>query len=301
MFSGLKKSLINLKEKISTKEINVKKIEEELWEFKIRLIENNVAEEATDYIINEIKNNLYGKKVKIFKKIEDVIDETFKDLIIKMFENVNNFDIIKEIENKKEKPYIILFVGINGTGKTTSIAKIGYFLKKRNFKVVFACSDTFRAGAIEQIEKHAKNLGIDFIKHKYGASPTAVAYDAVQYAKKRNLDVVLIDTAGRMQTDVNLIDEMKKLYRVINPDCTLLVLDSLAGNDALKQAEMFNKELKITGYVLTKIDADEKGGIILSLLYTTKKPIVFIGNGTNYEDLLIGNKDWFINKIFTYE
>jgi len=180
---------------------------------------------------------------------------------------------------------VIVFVGINGTGKTTTIAKIAQLLMRKRYSVILACSDTYRAGSIEQLEEHAERLGVRMIKHKYGADPAAVAYDAINHARAHGVSAVLIDTAGRIQTDRNLMNELAKIKRVINPDLTILTVDALTGNDAVMQAEEFHKSVGIDGTILTKVDADVKGGAALSVTYVTGKPIVFIGTGQKYEDL----------------
>jgi len=190
-----------------------------------------------------------------------------------------------EEKRKKGEPYVIVFVGINGTGKTTTIAKLVQFLTKKGYSVVLACSDTYRAGSIEQLEEHAKRLGVRMIKHEYGADPAAVAYDTVNHAKAHGTNVVLIDTAGRIQTNRNLMNELAKIKRIVNPDMTILTVDSLTGNDAIMQAEEFHKSVGIDATILTKVDADVKGGSALSVTYVTKKPILFIGTGQKYEDL----------------
>ncbi|MDI6846783.1 MAG: signal recognition particle-docking protein FtsY, partial [Candidatus Bathyarchaeia archaeon] len=195
------------------------------------------------------------------------------------------------------EPFVIVFVGINGTGKTTTIAKVARFLTKKGYSVVLACSDTYRAGSIEQLEEHAKRLGIRMIKHKYGADPAAVAYDTINHAKTRGINVVLIDTAGRMQTNRNLMNELAKIKRVVNPDLTILTVDSLTGNDAVMQAEEFHKSVGIDATILTKVDADVKGGSALSVTYVTKKPILFIGTGQKYENLEEFDPEKFVQMI----
>jgi fused signal recognition particle receptor len=195
------------------------------------------------------------------------------------------------------EPYSILFVGINGTGKTTSIAKVARLLMEKGYSVVLACSDTYRAGSIEQLEEHARRLSVRMIKHKYGADPAAVAYDTMSHAKARGIDVVLIDTAGRIQTDRNLMNELGKIKRVISPDITILIVDALTGNDAVMQAEEFHKSVGIDGTILTKVDADVKGGAALSVTYVTLKPIVFIGTGQEYGDLEDFNHESFTQMI----
>ncbi|MDT7892398.1 MAG: signal recognition particle-docking protein FtsY [Thermoproteota archaeon] len=300
MFEGVKKAFSSLKEAIITKEITEEELEKHLWDFELKLIENNVTIEVARKLSEDFKKELIGKRIKRTEKIEKVIEETFKNKLEELLENTGNYDLIEKIKSKKSKPFVIVFLGVNGVGKTTAIAKLCYFLKKKNLNCIIACSDTFRAGAIEQLELHAKNLGVEVVKHKYGASPTAVAFDAVQLAYKKGIDVVLIDTAGRMQTDKDLLEEMKKLVRVIQPDAVFLVVDSLTGNDSYKQAEIFAKEVGYDGFILTKVDADEKGGVALSITYETKKPIVFISHGMNYDDLMIAKREWIINKILGY-
>jgi fused signal recognition particle receptor len=199
---------------------------------------------------------------------------------------------------RAEKPAVIMFVGVNGTGKTTAIARIAYRLKNNGYSCILAAGDTFRAGAIEQLEKHAQRLDLKLIKHKAGADPAAVAFDAVEHAKARRKDVVLLDTAGRMQTNINLMDEMKKIKRVADPSMVIYVGDSLAGNDAIIQAQKFDEAVGIDGVILTKIDADAKGGAALSIAYTIGKPILFVGTGQEYPDLIPFDPEWMTARLF---
>jgi fused signal recognition particle receptor len=155
----------------------------------------------------------------------------------------------------------------------------------KGYSVVLACSDTYRAGSIEQLDEHAKRLGVRMIKHSYGSDPAAVAFDAIKHAEAHGINVVLIDTAGRIQTDKNLMNELAKIKRIVDPDLTVLVVDALTGNDAVMQAEEFNDRVGVDGTILTKVDADVKGGSALSVTYVTGKPIMFIGVGQTYEDL----------------
>ena len=186
---------------------------------------------------------------------------------------------------KEEKPFVIAFFGVNGSGKTTTIAKIADLLNKNKISCVLAASDTFRAASIEQLQIHADRLRIKLIKHDYGSDPAAVAFDAVKHAKAKNIDVVLIDTAGRLHSNVNLMDELKKVVKVAKPDLNIFVGESIAGNDCVEQAKTFNEAVGIDGIILAKADIDKKGGAAISVSYVTKKPIIYLGMGQEYFDL----------------
>jgi len=186
---------------------------------------------------------------------------------------------------EKKKPLIILFVGVNGVGKTTNLAKLAKLFQDNKKSVVFAAADTFRAAAIEQLEAHAKKLKIKMIKHKYGADPAAVAFDAIAHAKAKGVDVVMIDTAGRQHASEDLMKELQKIRKVTQPDYTILVVDALTGNDAVEQARYFSEKIGIDGIIVSKTDADERGGAIISVGYETGKPILFLGMGQTYKDL----------------
>ena len=247
----------------------------------------------------EIEKQLNEVEVKRLEDRKEIVEKTLRKILLDIMSIDREIDLIKVVEEKRKKkePCVIVFVGINGTGKTTTIAKIAKLLIKQEYSVVLACSDTYRTGAIEQLEEHARRLGIRTIKHQYGSDAAAVAFDAVQHAKTRGINAVLIDTAGRIQTDINLMREIEKITRVITPDLVLFVGDALTGNDAIMQAEEFNKFVDITASILTKVDADAKGGAAISITYVTKKPIIFLGTGQKYEDLEPFKPDSFINRI----
>ena len=201
--------------------------------------------------------------------------------------NAGAVDLFRLIDEKKRRgePFTILFLGINGTGKTTTVAKFAHLLRGSGYSVVVAAGDTHRAGAIEQLTEHADRVSVRVISQRYGADPAAVARDGALYAKAHHVDVLLIDTAGRMQTNQNLMEEMGKIVRVVRPDFKIFIGDSLAGNDAISQAQLFNKFTGFDGAILTKSDADTKGGAALSIAYTTNRPILYLGVGQEYKDL----------------
>lgn len=287
MFERLRKGLSGVVSKIVTTELKTEKLRPILENFKLNLIENDVAVPVAEYICGEMEKRLTGVQVKRLEDRKEIVKTNLKEILLQTLATKEEINLLERVSRKQEmnEPYSILFVGINGTGKTTSIAKIAKFFMKRGYSVVLACSDTYRAGSIEQLEEHAKKLGVRMIRHKYGADPAAVAYDTMSHAKARGINVVLIDTAGRLQTNRNLMGELGKIKRVINPDLTILTVDALTGNDAVLQAEEFHKSVGIDGTILTKVDADVKGGAALSVTYVTRKPVVFVGIGQTYEDL----------------
>lgn len=287
MFEKLKAGLSGLVNKITTTELKAKQLQPVLSDFKLSLIENDVALPVAECICDKMEKRLDGVEVKRLEDRKEVVKKNLREVLLEILNTGEKIDLLKLVEEKRksEEPLVIAFVGINGTGKTTSIAKITKLFMKNGYTIVLACSDTYRAGSIEQLEEHAKRLGVRMIKHSYGADPAAVAFDAIKHAKAHGVNVVLIDTAGRIQTDKNLMNELAKVKRVVNPDLTLLVVDALTVNDAVMQAEEFNKSVGIDGTILTKVDADVKGGSALSVTYVTGKPILFIGVGQTYEDL----------------
>ena len=270
-----------------------------LNELNLLLISNDVAAETADALCQTIQQSIKGEEMSRFTSKKKYLFEVLKQSVEQILTPEKEIDFIAEINKKKitKKPYVIVFLGVNGTGKTTTIAKIAHYLKKRDISSVAAASDTFRAAAIEQLSFHMERVGIKVIKHAYQSDPASVAYDAIEHATAKGIDVVLIDTAGRQVSNKNLMREMQKIVRIAQPDLTLFVGDSLAGNDALNQAREFNDKIGIDGNILTKFDADAKGGAALSISYQTHKPIFFIGVGQNYDDLELFNRDIFISKI----
>ena len=283
----------------SGKKIKEDPLDEILDELEIILLEADVAYSVVEEIKIGVKENLMGKKYDRSYSLEQVVEMALKDAIRNVLK-INEFDFDQWL-SEKDRPTVIMFVGINGTGKTTAIAKIANRIQGDGKTVVMAACDTFRAGAIEQLNIHADKLGCKIVKQAHDADPAAVAYDAIEHAKSKRKDVVLIDTAGRMQTNNNLIEEMKKIVRVSKPDLKVFVGDSLAGNDAIEQAKVFDAAVGIDAVILTKIDTDAKGGAALSIAHTIGKPIAFVCNGQEYGDIIKFNTEWMIDRMFSDE
>ena len=288
MFERLKENFTSILEKFSKTELKGAKVDQILQDFKISLLKNDVALPVAEKICDDLKKSVEGVEVDRFKDPRPVVEKALRSTLTDILRTEKAVDLMElAAEKKREKtPIVIVFFGINGTGKTTSIAKVAKLLLNKGYSVVLACSDTYRAGSIEQLEEHAKRLGVRMIKHDYGADAAAVAFDAVAHAKAHDVNAVLIDTAGRMETDKNLMMELAKIKRVIRPDLSILVVDALTGNDAVAQAEEFDKAVGIDAAIVTKVDADAKGGACLSVSYVTGKPIIFVGNGQRYEDMV---------------
>ena len=245
---------------------------------------------------------LVGYKLEKDQSPEDLIGSRLKDSLTQMFVSCESIDLLQKIRSKiesKSGPFVIVFVGINGSGKTTTVAKIGNLLRINGLSAVMESADTHRSGAIEQLCAHGEKLSLKVIAQRYGADPSAVGRDAVEYAKKHFIDVVLIDTAGRMQTSKNLMDEINKVVRVVKPDIKLFVGDSLAGNDTINQAREFFQYTNFDGAILTKADADSKGGSAISIVHITSKPILYFGIGQGYGDILPFHYDRFLKSIFS--
>lgn len=301
MFEKLKSSFNGLLQKISQKELSEKEIGQVLDEFLLVLVENDVAYSVASKICDALRDKLKDIEVRRFADptapAKSVLQETLLGLLQGSGEE-SFFKVLDSCRNE-HKPAIVLFVGVNGTGKTSSIAKMGHLLLRRGFSVAIAAADTYRTGSIEQIEEHARRIGIKTIKHDYGADAAAVAFDAVNYANAHGTNVVLIDTAGRMQTNKNLLEEMKKIARVAKPDLTILVVDALTGNDAVEQACTFSEAINIDGVILTKLDADAKGGSAISMAAVIGKPVLFAAVGQRYEDLVSFEANQIVQKIIT--
>ncbi|RLF05649.1 MAG: signal recognition particle-docking protein FtsY [Thermoprotei archaeon] len=301
MLEGLRRSLRGIVELLSTSALSEEELEEMEYEIVMKLVECDVALEAAEAVAKFVRDLARGRRFPRFGDKREAARSLLKEALMRVFEKAKWFDLEEEVAKAcgASKPVVILFVGPNGHGKTTTIAKIGYRLIKRGFTVVLAAADTWRAGALEQLREHAEAIGAEVVGHGYGADPAAVAYDAVAYAKRRRRDVVLIDTAGRLQTDVNLMEEVRKIARVVRPHYRIFVGDALTGNDALDQAKKFDEYVGVDGAVLTKVDADAKGGAALSFVYATGKPVLYIGVGQGYEDLVPFSVEWFLERVLS--
>ena len=280
------------------KTISEKDVDDILFELELALLEGDVALEVSEQIVKSVKDNLVGRKIKRRNDVAKFAKEALKNAIsdILVVEGPDLEELVKDAK-KTGEPLKIMFVGVNGTGKTTTISKIADYYLKEGYTPVIAASDTFRAGAIEQISYHAEKVGVKIIRHQKGADPAAVAYDAVEHARAQKKELVLIDTAGRMQTNVNLMDEMKKIQRVVKPDLAIFVGDALTGNDAVEQARKFDDAVGVDGIILTKADADAKGGAALSIGHVINKPILFLGVGQGYGDIMEFHPDWMVEQV----
>ena len=285
---------------VREKTIQEKHVDDILFELEMELLQGDVAMEVASEVVDGVKDNLVGKKIKRSNDITELTFNALRDTVAEIID-IPGKSMTEMIEEKKAQgePLVVMFVGINGTGKTTTIGKLANYYLKKGYTPVIAASDTFRAGAIEQVTYHADNVGVKIIKHQKGSDPAAVAYDAVEHARAQGKELVLIDTAGRMQTNTNLMDEMKKIKRVSKPDLVIFVGDALTGNDATEQAKKFNEAIDIDGVILTKADADSKGGASLSIGYVIQKPIMFLGVGQGYDDIKEYDAEWMLNQLFS--
>lgn len=275
-----------------------KAIDDALFDLQMVLLESDVAFPVAEAITEHMKEELSGSKKKVFASSEKVVTDALKHAIESVLGS--GFDLVSYI-NTHEKPVKILFTGVNGTGKTTSVAKIAAFLQSQGLSVVVGAGDTFRAGAVEQIRVHCDRLGIKLIAHQEGADPSAVLYDTVEYAKAHKTDVVLADSAGRFHNRANLMNQLDKIKRVMKPDLVFYVDEAVAGNDAVIRAEEFEKTVSTDGVILTKVDMDPKGGAAISIAYTIGKPLVFLGVGQEYTDMKPFTPSLIIDEIFGEE
>jgi fused signal recognition particle receptor len=301
MFDKLKKAFSSAAKGIGQKELTEQVLDDALLDLQIALLESDVAQEVVDNLSERLKKELLGLKLEKNQDATQIVQPKLQTSVAEIFARAGKLDLFEKIRAKKEKragPFVIVFLGINGTGKTTTVAKFANLLRRAGFSIVLAAGDTHRAGAIEQLEQHAIRLGFKIVKQRYGADPSSVGRDAYEHAKKNFIDVVLMDTAGRMQTSKNLMDEMGKIVKVVKPDVKLFIGDSLAGNDTINQAREFFQYTNFDGAILTKIDADAKGGSAISIAHITSKPIIYVGVGQGYDDIIPFDPDKFIESLF---
>ena len=304
MFDQLRKAFSSATKSIGQRELSEKDLDNSLFDLQLGLLESDVAQEVIDDLSAKLKKELLGLKLEKDQIKEELIRLKFRTVIAEMFTKTGKVDLINKIKVKKEikgGPFVVVFLGINGTGKTTTVAKIANLLSNNGISVVLAAADTHRAGAIEQLSEHAEKIGLKVIAQRYGADPSAVGRDAGDYGRKHYIDAVLIDTAGRMQTAKNLMDEIGKIVKVVKPDMKLFVGDSLAGNDTVNQAREFFEYTKFDGAILTKTDADAKGGSAIWIVYATSKPIVYLGVGQGYDDIILFDMSKFLQSLFGKE
>lgn len=293
-------SLKSLLDVISTKPLSEGDLEKYLEEFTLRLVENDVAYELARSTASSVINTLSKIRVpRLGSDLRELVANSVKEHLLS---NVvaNGIDYMKLVSSSlsNKTPFVHMFIGVNGTGKTTTIAKIALMLKRANLKPLMVCADTFRAGAVEQLRLHAERVGVPCFEKGYGKDPASVAFDALELSRKDGYQAVLIDTAGRFHTRKGLMEELGKIKRISSPDHTTLVVDAMAGNDSWEQAKTFMELIGYDSIILTKFDADVKGGAALSVSYISKKPIIFVGTGQDYDDIKEFNIHEFVEELF---
>ena len=299
MFDRLKQAFSAVTSAVRERELTAKDLDDAIFNFQLSLIESDVAQTVAEGLTAEVQKGLAGTKVDRSVDLSEVVGERLSTALNSAFAKAGSVDLVANVKEKSKsgEPYVVLFLGINGTGKTTTVAKLANYMRKRGLSVVCAAGDTHRPGAIEQLTEHAGRLTLKVVSQRYGADPAAVGRDGVLFAKAHHLDCVLIDTAGRMQTNQNLMEEMAKIARVVKPDFKVFVADALTGNDAVSQAELFNQHVGFDGAVLTKADADVRGGAALSIVYSTGKPVLFLGVGQGYDDFVPFDTQAFLGSL----
>ena len=274
--------------------------DELLEELELVMLEADMGSRAMEAVLTALRSELIGSRLRKGANLAKVIEASLKRALRSLLA-AGYWDFNATIDGMIEAgdtPVIVMMVGVNGTGKTTTTAKIAHRLKSEGRNVVLAAADTFRAGAIDQLETHAERIGVRCVSSERGGDSAAIARDAVESAKARGADVVIVDTAGRMTNKINLMNELQKVHRVAQPHLVLFVGDALAGNDAVEQAVEFQRMLKFDGAVLCKLDTDAKGGAALSIAHATGRPIVLAGIGQEYGDLKQFDPDWLLQMMF---
>jgi fused signal recognition particle receptor len=306
MFEKLRSAFGSLSKLATHTSLSEKDIDSILWDFELGMIESDVAQEVIQSITSNVKQKVMGEKIPRGEDQTAYVRSQLRSAIRESFSKTPAVDLEQLVKSKLStssrdgfSPFVMLFLGINGVGKTTTVAKLAYYFKNRGFSVVLAAGDTHRAGAIEQLTEHANRLKVKAIAQSYGSDPAAVAKDAQLYAESHKVGIVLIDSAGRIQTSKNLMEEMQKIVRVVKPDFKIFVADSLSGNDAVSQAKEFKNFTDFNAAILTKADADTKGGAALSIAFVTQRPIIFLAVGQEYGDLIPFNVEEFIENILS--
>ncbi len=272
-------------------------IDDVLDDLEIAMLESDVALPVIERLRRDLRRELAGKKLRFGVDAEDALRTSLEHAVRAILARPP-IDLVGAVRAHAGQPYVILFVGVNGTGKTTTVAKMAVWLRAQGLSSVIAAGDTFRAGAIEQLLVHGERLGVRVVRQQEGSDPAAVAFDALAHARAKKVDVVLVDTAGRQHTNENLIEEAKKIRRVVSPSLTLFVGDALSGNDVIEQARLFDAAIGVDGLVLNKLDADAKGGAALSATFVTRKPVLFVGVGQGYADFRPFDPDWMVRRLF---
>ena len=287
MLDGIRRALESVAEALKTRRLSEEEVREHVEEFKLMLISNDVAVEVAERLGEELAERLRLIRVRRFGDGEGEVMELVAGVLDSVIREGSLDDLLRRIREKASmgEPFVILFVGPNGGGKTTTVVKVARLLQKHGFKCLIAASDTFRAGAIEQLQRLASEAGVRVVCQRYGADPAAVAMDTVMSARANRIPVVLIDTAGRTEVDHNLLEEMRKIKRVVGPDLVIYVGDALAGNAAVEQARRFDEYVGVDYIILAKLDADARGGSAISISYVTGKPVLFVGTGQGLDDL----------------
>lgn len=298
MFEKLKRIFKEVVDAVATKQISVREFDEKYSEkLLMELVESDVALPVAEEIVNKLREVIVGLRIRRGSDVQEVLKSKLKEILLEFFKELPEINLEETI--RSIRPTIIVFLGVNGVGKTTTIAKMGYLFKKMGYIPLLVAADTFRAGAQEQLVEHARRINVPVFTRPYGTDPAAVVFDAIVHARQNNIPVVLVDTAGRMHTDVDLVEELKKIIRVSKPHYKLLVVDALTGNDAVEQSKLFNDKVGVDGVIVTKVDADVKGGTMISVAYSIKKPILYVGIGQRYEDLRKFNPMWLIEMILS--
>ncbi|MCS7142333.1 MAG: signal recognition particle-docking protein FtsY [Aigarchaeota archaeon] len=301
MLDGLRRAFRNLSERLTTRQLSDEEIDEVIEEFKWQLVSNDVALLAAEGLASEIKEKLSMVKVPLFGNRGEVLKPIFREALSSVLLETDEEQFISKVRaaGHDTEPFKLLFVGPNGGGKTTTVVKVAKRLKREGIPSLIACSDTFRAAAIEQLKRLAETIGVRTVSQKYGSDPAAVAIDAVNSARSNRIPLVLIDTAGRTEVDTNLLEEMRKIKRVVSPDTVIFVGDVLTGNAMVEQATKFNEYVGVDYAILTKLDADVRGGATVSLCFAVKRPILFLGVGQGLDDIVSFKKSEFIHRLLS--